>query len=183
MEQVGAVVRNLGLAPRGNCWICKHIAAVEHVNVLLYDSDGTKLPDKGALTYLRQLGTYVATYPTWRNRIIAHRVHLEQWLKKGAQVTPLGTQLKRLAPLEPEGASPSFLRVPDQAMNLGMEAMRNLAAQIDDLSPAELVQLSRLSLSAAGKMGDWHAKGRQMGQVDKILDIIADSGVARDDGD
>lgn len=172
---------NLGLVPRSRsgCWICRHVTAVEDVTVRLFDAELRDLPPKGAIGYMQSIG-HAAKPATWQGRVAAHRKHVRRSIEKPAAYTPLGAAT--LVPVAPEGGLPSWVRAPDRAIDLGMDALTALKERMPVMEDTDLVSVARLGITAASKMGDWHAKGRQLAQMDRVFDFIADAGLD-DDGD
>lgn len=182
MEPVRTIIPNLGLAPRKpGCFICKNVAAVEHVTVLLIDSDGRDLPFKDAVQYLEGiLGPGAKTPAQLKGSLKTHRAHVRRSMERPPAYSPLG-QVTKMAPTQPPGGSPTWVRAPDRAVDLGMEAMEALQERLSMMEDADLIAVARLGITAAGKRGDWEAKGRQLGQMDALIDLAYESSLPGDD--
>lgn len=172
---------NYGLAPSSErCWVCRHVAHPEDVTVRLIGSEGQNLKLAPAMDYIRSIGI-AAEDKDLRRYLMAHRAHVRKAMAPDAVIIPahrtLGVQR-----LEPGDGSPTWIRAPDRAIDLGLSAMESLQAQLGELEPAELMQLARLGVSAAAKVGDWHAKGRQLDQFDDLMKATFEANRApRDD--
>lgn len=172
-------VRNAGIVPRHpECWVCKNVAKVEHVTVLLLDEAGQPLPTRDAIAYVTSIGHNAST-KTWQHRLRSHRLHIQRSIAKGTVYSPVG--VKRIAPVVPAGGPPTWVRAPDRAMSIGMDAIEQLAERLEEASDETLVAVARLGLTAAGMRGAWEAKGRQLGQLDALIDLAYESSISDDD--
>lgn len=171
---------NLGLVRRHpTCWVCRHVSKVEHVTVLLLDEAGQPLPTRPAMEYLASIG-HSASRGTWSGRLRSHRAHVLRDLAKGGVVySPVAVH--KIAPVAPQGGPPTWVRTPDRAMALGMDALEQLGTRLEEMGDADLVSVARLGLTAAGMRGAWEAKGRQLGQLDALIDLAYESSIPDDE--
>lgn len=173
------VEANLGLAKRdARCWVCQHVSKVEHVTVLLIDEAGGNLPTRPAIDYLQSIG-HNASARTWQQRLRHHRLHVLRSVAKGAVYSPVG--VKKITTVTPQGGPPTWVRAPDRAMSIGMDALEQLQERLEEASDETLVAVARLGLTAAGMRGAWEAKGRQLGQLDALIDLAYESSVKDED--
>jgi hypothetical protein len=163
-------VTNAVLIPRSaSCWVCKNVPMVEDVTVRLFDENGRRGRGsiKAAVDYLRSIGLD-RSEKLLRWAIARHIAHVEQALA-GPTIAP-SVALTRIAP---EGGPARWLDVNQQAMDVGMDALRSLHARLPDMADRELVAVARMGMTASHKHGDWEAKGRKLAQVDAIIRLAA----------
>ncbi len=161
---------NAALVPRSDrCWVCRNVAVVEDVTVRLFDSEtGARLNSTAAVEYLRAIGYTKLRDRTLREHLGRHVRHVEAAMQVSTPAAP--SNLTRLAP---EGGPARWLDVNQQAMDVGMDALRSLHARLPDMGDRELVAVARMGVGAAQKHGDWEAKGRKLAQVDAIIRLAA----------
>lgn len=166
---------NFGLAPRAaGCWVCRNVASPEDVTLRLIDAASVELPYADAIEYLTGIG-HSTTRKNWRLRLKRHRAHVVRWVERPV-VTPAAIETGQVVRLDGPGGAPSWVRAPDRAIDLGMEAIDALSERLENMEDADLIAVARLGLSASGKRGDWEAKGRQMGQMDALLKLASGHG-------
>ncbi len=166
------------LVPRSaRCWVCKNVPVVEDVTVRLFDEQGRKR--KGivsAIEYLRSIGYTAKADRTLRSQLLFHIRHCETAMEVATPAMP-----SALVRVQPDGGPARWLDVNQQAMDVGMDALRDLRARLPDMSDRELVAVARMGMSAAHKHGDWEAKGRKLAQVDAIIRLAAGQGGCDDE--
>ena len=178
MEPIATILPrvNYGLAPRSrSCWVCKNVAAVEDVTMRLIDETGRELPYQDAIEYLTAIG-HSAERRQWQARLKGHRTHVVRSMRTPAVYSPAAVETGQITRIVAPGGSASWIRAPDKAIDLGMEAMETLAGRISMMEDADLISVARLGITAAGKRGDWEAKGRQMGQMDALMKLASGFG-------
>jgi hypothetical protein len=165
---------NPALAPRvRTCSLCKEVQALEDVAIRLYDEKGRHLRTKPVAEYLRSIGmggTPQAVY----NRIVRHRKHIDAWLTKGAPVVPMQVDegISRIpAPTGPT----SWIDAQQNAIDLGNEALRDLAAQLASgaMETPDVIALAKLGVSAANTRGAMEQKGKALNSIDQLLRLAA----------
>lgn len=167
------------VAPRSkSCSICKEVSAVEHVTMMLFDEAGNHLPAKPAIAYVKSIG--VAGTPTQLyNRLVTHRKHVENWIRRGQVVAPMEGEGSVVRIGESTGPT-RWLDAQQNAIDLGNEALRDLAARlaVGALEPKEVIALARIGVSAANTRGALEQKGKALSGIDRLLQLAA-GGVAR----
>lgn len=167
---------NFGLAPRlANCWVCKNVGPVEDVTLRLLDEAGAPQPYGDAIKYLRAIG-HSADSRRFGVRLKSHRDHVLAAMKKPIPITPAAIESGKITRIEAPAGNSAWLRTTDRAIDIGAEAIETLATRLDSLDTNELAALARLGVSAAAKRGDWEARGRQLGQMDALLQLVAGFG-------
>lgn len=149
-----------------NCTICRSVAAIEHVNVLIVATDGTRRRDyrRAVGEYLRGMGVSVGV-----KAIEGHARHVMDDIAN----PPRRALLDRMVPVAPDGVPASWLDVNEQGLGVGMEALRDLRARLPDLDDKDLIAVAKMGLSAAGKRADIEARGRAMGATLNALAALA----------
>jgi len=166
---------NYGLAPRSKaCWVCKNVASPEDVTLRLIGATGMDLPTKDAIEYLTGIG-HSAVKATWVERLKRHRGHVRRSMEAPGPlaIAPAKVELGAVTRVESLGGAPSWVRAPERAIDLGLEAQAVLAERLEDMGDTDLISVARLGITAAGKMGDWEAKGRRMHQVDVLMRLAS----------
>ena len=160
------------LVPRNaHCWVCRSVAVVEDVTVRLFDEEGRRCPNRAAISYLRSIGFTRQSDNTLSHYLSTHVAHVRSAIQRSTPAPP--DSLTRLAP---EGGPARWLDVNQQAMDVGMDALRGLRARLTDMGDRELVSVARMGVVASHKQGDWEAKGRQIAQVDALIRLAAGYG-------
>lgn len=178
MEPVGAILPrvNYGLAPRqAACWVCKNAGAPEDVTMRLLDDEGRELPYADAIEYLTSIG-HSASRKAWVDRLKRHRRHVVASMQMPVPVTPAALETGMVRRIEAPGGSPAWVRAPDRAVDLGLEAMATLQGRLELLEDKDLISVARLGITASGKRGEWEMKGRQLGQMDALLKLASGFG-------
>lgn len=173
---------NPALAPRQvRCSICRGVAAVEDVNVRLFDEDGKRQRPAAALDYLRSIG-FPAREKNLRRGVAVHARHVKAWLDSGALVAPMhqppASEITRIEPVA-SAERARWMDVNQSTMDVGMDALRSLRARLEagDLEPKEELALAKLGLTASSKRADMAAKGAERDPIDALMQLAA--GVAR----
>jgi hypothetical protein len=163
------VIPNLGVAPRGKgCWVCKEVAAPEHVTVLCFDELGQRKPTAEAADYLRSLGL-AGTKTLMQRRVSSHMKHVEAYVAAPYPLVPAhGVRTEPLPHV-------NWLSATQGAVDLGMEAQRALAERLasGEMEDHDIVALAKLGVTAASKQGDLEAKGKSIKQVDRLMMLAA----------
>lgn len=166
------------VVPRGKrCWVCKHVAKVEDVTVRLLDERRTRLPPREAIDYLVSIG-HSAPYNTQLRRLRTHLAHVLESLETPPEVVaPILTEEdeRRMTPVAPVGGAPGWVRVNEQGVELGMDALGVLRERLMSgwMEDKDVIATAKLGQVAAAKRGDWEAKGRKLAQVDSLLQLAA----------
>ena len=165
---------NPSLAPRAaSCVVCREVAAVEHVAMLMFSEDGSHLPLKAAASYIRSIGM-AGSPQTLHNRALSHRRHIDAWIGRGGAVAPMDLEsgISRV----PAPAGPvRWLDAQQNAIDLGNEALRDLAARLSAgaLESGEVISLAKLGVSAANTRGSMEQKGKALNGIDRLLQLAA----------
>ena len=177
---------NAALVPRHpQCYVCKHVAQVEHVSVLLFDEDGQPrrtargLSLAPAVDYLRSIGL-PGTPVTMGRRVKAHAKHIEDYLANPGPIAPVTVEEVGVTRLRPEGPV-RWLDLQEQAMEVGRDALSLLAARLEVMEDKEIIAVAKLGTAAASKRADLEAKGRRLNQVDGLLRLAAGIAAESDD--
>jgi hypothetical protein len=166
---------NYGLAPRSpTCWVCQNVGMVEDVTMRLLDEGGRSVPNADAIEYLESIG-HSASKGTWGSRLLTHRKHVLRSFEKPVVVTPAKLETGVIKLNQPAG-SPTWLRTTDRAVDLGDMALDTLEGRMALMEDGDLIALARLGVGAAKNRGDWEAKGRRIGQMDALLQIVSGHG-------
>ncbi len=154
------------------CRICRSVAYVEDVNARLFDSEGVpKRQWKAAADYLRSVGVS-GSYSTLVSQLQGHQKHVAQYLA-GAPAAPAAGGVTRLTVSDTPA---DWLDVNQQAMNIGLEALRGLAGRLQsgELEVKEEMELARLGLGAAHKRGDHLTRGKLLrDQAEDLLRLAS----------
>jgi len=165
---------NPTLAPRVRaCAICKEVQAVEHVALLMYDEDGNRLPTKPVTEYLRSIGM-TGTPNALTGRVATHRKHIDRWIERGSKVIP-ATHDDGITRIGPQMGSQRWIDVNQNAMDIGNDALRDLAARLDsgEMSTSDVIALARIGVGAATTRGALEQKGKALTGIDRLLQLAA----------
>jgi len=165
---------NPTLAPRARaCTICTQVTAVEHVALLMYDPDGNRLPPKPVVDYLQSIGMTGAP-KIIRRRVGSHRAHIDRWIERGAKVIPIAYE-GVVAHIPPPTGNTRWIDAQQNAIDLGNEALRDLAARLDsgEMGTSDIIALAKLGVSAANTRGAMEQKGKALNGIDRLLQLAA----------
>lgn len=163
-------VQPVTLASRSpRCQICKRVAFIEDVNARLFNDAGDPQPIAEAADYVLSIGVGMPR-SSLNNSLRQHQEHVGKWLR-GEPVAPGEVQRIEIA------ESPaSWVSVNQQSMNMGLDALRSLAARLQagDLEPKEEIELAKLGLNAAHKRGDIEMRrGMLRDEEDDLLRLVS----------
>jgi hypothetical protein len=164
---------NPTMAPRARaCVICKQVTAVEHVTLLMYDEDGNRLPPKPVIDYLRSIGM-TGTPKTLDQRVISHRRHIDKWIARG-KVIPMEYE-GAVAHIPPTIGNTRWIDAQQNAIDLGNQALRDLAARLDsgEMNTSDILALAKLGVGAANTRGAMEQKGKALNGIDRLLQLAA----------
>jgi len=172
---------NGALVPRkAGCWVCDKLASSEDVTVRLFSPDGIRLQGRGAYAnaagYITGMG-YTFPRDLLNRRLKAHGEHVEVSMLGGEPVVRPGN----LTRLDPAGPA-HWLDVNQNAVNVGNDALGEIARRMPEMEDKELVAVAKLGVTAAQKVGDWEAKGRKLAQIGDLIRLASGFVEGGDDG-
>jgi hypothetical protein len=161
------------------CRVCSSIAYVEDVNARLFDSQMQQVGDlRDAIAYAKSCGM-AGTDRMIRRELRNHAAHVYLYIH-GAPTAPGANRVQRVTVND----TPSeWLQVNQQAMNVGMDALRSLASRLGDgsLDTRDEIEIAKLGLAAAHKRGDHLTRGKLLrDQAEDLLRLASglDDGAA-----
>jgi len=165
------------MAPRSaRCSICREVKAVEHVALLLWDEDLGALPPGPAIDYLKSIGMG-GNREALVKRVATHRKHIDGWIDRGMTVMPVMGD-GNIVRVPPPTGDTRWIDVNQNAMSLGNEALRDLAARLSsgEMETAEVIALARLGVAASQTRGALEQKGKALTGIDRLLQLAAGRG-------
>lgn len=165
---------NPALAPRVKaCTVCREVAAVEHVTMMLYDEDGGHLPASGAIDYVRSIGMAGSNQSLYA-KIATHRKHVDAWIARGSPLAPVDGE-SGVVRIPPPAGPTRWIDAQQVAMDLGNDALRDLRARMDagTLDTRDMIALAKLGVTTANVRGQMEQRGKALSGIDRLLQLAA----------